>query len=104
MDRMSRRPLLFAAAAKQDPVAFRRALFRKSSRATAPRADRAQTQERSGHALTLWNRNPDAAEMSRAVGAGNTLEKGPSLRIDMADRRSVVAEHSPRIHPHGGTT
>jgi hypothetical protein len=38
------------------------------------------------------------------VGAGNTLEKGPSLGIDMADRRSVVAEHSPRIHPHGGTT
>jgi hypothetical protein len=68
------------------------------------RAHRAQTQERSGHALTLWNRNPDAAETSMAVGAGNTLEKGPSLGIDMADRRSVVAEHSPRIHPHGGTT
>jgi len=59
---------------------------------------------RSGHALILWNRNPDAAETSMAVGAGNTLEKGPSLGIDMADRRSVVAEHRPRIHPHGGTT
>ena len=67
-------------------------------------ADRAQTQERSGQALTLWNRNLDAAEKSRAVGAGNTLEKGPSLGIGMADLRSVVAEHSPRIHPHGGTT
>ena len=47
---------------------------------------------------------PVDAETSRAVGAGNTLRKVPSLRIDMAARRSVVAEHSPRIHPHGGTT
>ena len=28
---------------------------------------------------------PVDAETSRAVGAGNTLRKGPSLRIDMAD-------------------
>jgi aerobic-type carbon monoxide dehydrogenase small subunit (CoxS/CutS family) len=46
---------------------------------------------------------PVDAETSRAVGAGNTLRKGPSLRIDMADRRSIVAEHSARIHPHGGS-
>ena len=46
---------------------------------------------------------PVDAETSRAVGAGNTLRKDPSLRIDMADRRSIVAEHSARIHPHGGS-
>ena len=46
---------------------------------------------------------PVDAETSRAVGAGNTLRTGPSFRIDMADRRSIVAEHSARIHPHGGS-
>ena len=46
---------------------------------------------------------PVDAETSRAVGAGNTHRKGPSLRIDMADRRSIDAEHSARIHPHGGS-